>query len=147
MIDAILQRLQEIIGGKVTTSTEPSSEIHFVDLGLPSGTLWADRDVAVRPLDESSLPSYEQAQELIECCDFCIRTTPDGEKSISVLGPSGKFIYFPMEDYEGTPGPSGCCWCRGGGTEEFGYFLLLSKASITIGAGHKSLKFPYRMVL
>ncbi|MBQ9363004.1 MAG: hypothetical protein IJT97_06220 [Bacteroidaceae bacterium] len=120
--------------------------MRFVDLGLPSGTLWAERDVEEPTMSGCSLPSYEQAQELIECCDFCIRTTPEGAKSISVLGPSGRFIYFPLEEYEDTPGPSGCCWCAGGPSADMGYFMLLSEVTITIGVGRRDIGFPYRMV-
>lgn len=130
------------------SSTTQSSEtsMRFVDLGLPSGTLWAESDVEESTMSGCSLPTYEQAQELIENCDFCFRTTSEGVRSISVLGPSGRFIYFPMKDYKGTPGPSGCCWCRGEVSDEYGYFLLLSELTITIGVGHRSMKFPFRMV-
>lgn len=138
-------RLLEILRQHSPTTQSSETSIHFIDLGLPSGTLWAESDVEEPIMPGCSLPTYEQAQELIECCDFCVRTTQEGARSISVLGPSGRFIYFPMVEYEGTPGPSGCCWCSGG-TEGFAPFILLSEFTITIGMGCTSLGFPYRMV-
>lgn len=129
------------------SETGGRSSVQFVDLGLPSGALWAESDVEEPPLVGCALPSYEQAQELIECCDFYLKESTDGTKYIGAQGPSGQFVYFPLREYEGTPGPSGCCWCRGEASDsEFGYFLLLSEAIITIGLGRRSLGFPYRLV-
>ena len=130
-----------------SASRNTSTDVHFVDLGLSSCTLWADRDVDVRPLSEESLPSYEQARELVECCDVVFGTNSEGRFLCRVQGPNGNHIDFPVEDYEGTPGPSACCWCRSGVSEEYGHFLLLSEYVITIGVGLRSLRYPYRIVI
>ena len=140
-------RLLDIISGQSATETSGSLSVQFVDLGLPSGVLWADSDVEEPTKVGCSLPSYEQAQELIECCDFYLRGSTDGTRYIGAQGPSGQFVFFPLREYEGTPGPSGCCWCRSEASDsEFGYFLLLSEATITIGVGRRSLGFPCRLV-
>lgn len=130
-----------------SASTNTSTNVHFVDLGLPSCTLWADRDVDVRPLSEESLPSYEQARELVEHCNIVFGTNSEGRFLCRVQGPNGNHIDFPVEDYEGTPGPSACCWCRSGVSEEYGRFLILSEYVITIGIGLRSLGYPYRIVI
>ena len=113
--------------------TDGRSSVQFVDLGLPSGVLWAENDVEEPTLVGCALPSYEQAQELIEFCDFYLRESTDGTRYIGAQGPSGQFVYFPLREYEGTPGPSGCCWCRGDASDsEFGYFLLFAVAFIPL---------------
>ena len=38
-------RLLDIISGQSSTETCGSSSVQFVDLGLPSGVLWAESDV------------------------------------------------------------------------------------------------------
>lgn len=118
----------------------------FTDLGLPSGTLWATYDVEEPIVEGCTLPSYEQAQELIEHCEFYVMEESDGTRYMTARGPNGQTIRFPMKDYEGTPGSSGCCWCAGAPSEDFGYFMLLSEYTITIGVGQRDLEFPYRMV-
>lgn len=138
--------LSEIVGGQGSAGTDASSDLRFVDLGLPSGTLWAERDVEEPTMAGCSLPSYAQAQELIECCDFFLGTDSDGRSFYRVQGPNGQYVHFPIKEYEGTPGPSGCCWCAGEPNADFGYFLLLSKITITIGAGRRDMGFPYRMI-
>ena len=121
--------------------------MRFVDLGLPSGTLWADCDVEKSAMEGCSLPTYEQAQELVECCDFLTGTSTDGRKYYIARGPSGQSIRFPIGEYEGTPGPSACCWCSGEEPDsEYGFFLLISEITITIGAGLRRMGYPYRMV-
>ena len=70
----------------------------FVDLGLPSGTLWKDKneegglftyDQAISKFG-NKLPSKEQFVELMNSCQWT--WTGNGFK---VLGPSGDFIVLP----------------------------------------------------
>lgn len=81
------------------------SEMDWVDLGLPSGTLWAVEDFATsmtfyqaRMCLKGLLPSREQAYELKTCC--VIRW--DSETSQLVFtGPNGNTIAFKCKtDYE-----------------------------------------------
>ena len=121
--------------------------IHFVDLGLPSGLLWAAYDVESPNVEGCSLPTYDQARELIENCNFFIREIPFGEKDICARGPNREIIGFPMKEYPGTLGPAGCCWCQGdSSSSDFAYFLLLSEDSLTVGMGRRTLPFPFRLV-
>jgi len=87
----------------------------WVDLGLPSGTLWKDKnesgfydyDAAVRSFGRK-LPTKEQFEELKESCQWT--WTGNG---YNVVGPSGKSIFlhaegrrncYGSEDYVGSDG-------------------------------------------
>ena len=72
----------------------------WVDLGLPSGTLWKDKneegefytyEQAVNKFG-NSLPTKEQIEELQNQCQWT--WTGSGYK---VVGPNGKSIYLPAE--------------------------------------------------
>ena len=138
--------LSELLSGLYPASSDDSRDISFVDLGLPSGLLWAAHDVESPTVEGCTLPTYEQAAELITYCDFRIARGSDGTPYMTARGPSGQSISFPLREYEGTPDLSGCCWCSGGPDTDYGYFLLLSPMTITVGVGHRSLQFPYRLV-
>lgn len=143
----MMRKLFNLLNRKSTDNNGGTPHVNFVDLGLPSGTLWADSDVENPVMSGCDLPTYEQAQELIEHCDFLKSFSSDGKQFMFAKGPNGHHVLFPMAEYEVTPGLSGCCWCKGESSNpQFGFFLLLSDMTITIGAGLKSLKFPYRMV-
>jgi len=73
----------------------------YVDLGLPSGTLWKDKnesgfydyDAAVQKFG-NKLPTKGQLQELVTKCQWT--WTGSGYK---VVGPNGKSIYLPAAGY------------------------------------------------
>lgn len=138
--------LKEVLRKLFPSQTGKNQIMCFTDLGLPSGTMWATFDVEESIVEGCTLPTYEQAQELIEHCDFYIKEESDGARYITAKGPSGQTIRFPMRDYDVTPESSGCCWCAGGPSADFGYFMLLSEFIITIGVGRRDIGFPYRMV-
>jgi hypothetical protein len=78
----------------------------YVDLGLPSGTLWStdyekggDKILYV-PHNEAleyNLPTNEQCQELYNCCSFIFDVI---EGKICCVGPNGKSIYFYSTGYK-----------------------------------------------
>ena len=139
--------LLDILRGHRAEETSQRPSVRFVDLGLPSGVLWAELDVEEPTMVGCSLPTYRQAQELMEHCEFWIRESTDGERDMCAVGPSGELISFPMREYEGTIEPAGCCWCQGdSSSSEFSYFLLLGEETMTIGLGRRTLPFPYRLV-
>lgn len=130
---------------------DTQDSIGYVDLGLPSGTLWADSDVLEENIsDDCSLPTYEQATELIEYCQFEIITMPqENRESIKysrVIGPNGKFISFRLNEYEEYPFPTVARWCKGGPRQGLQYVLLISEATITIGVASNNALYPSRMV-
>ena len=90
-----------------------------MDLGLPSGILWADGDLCeVNTSEDCSLPTYAQAAELVQHCEFqtLIFPTKDMEyiKCCQVVGPNGNSILFRMQKYDQFPVPVEACWCKDG---------------------------------
>lgn len=83
-------------------TTADTSAIEWVDLGLPSGTLWAKEDIegkmsfgSARRTYGANLPSYTKASELRECCS----KEWDGKTHALVLtGPNGNSIAFPCKE-------------------------------------------------
>ena len=81
----------------------------FVDLGLPSGTLWKDKnesgfynfDDAVRIFGEN-LPTKEQMEELKNSCQWI--WTGSGYK---VVGPNGNSIDLPAAGFRSCTGSTG----------------------------------------
>ena len=114
---------------------------NYVDLGLPSGTKWADRNVGAGTFHEpgtmqnvtdvDGLPTYEQATELIEQCDFYKGSY--GETVIwKVQGPNGNHIFFVESENEVTPVPAAICCCAGA-NQGFRPFLMITTHNITVG--------------
>lgn len=86
-----------------------SEETEFVDLGLPSGTLWASDyvkdgdEVLFLPYPEAlkyDIPTKEQVDELRECCEICIKYDEDDNYVHIVLGPNGNSIVFKGHGYK-----------------------------------------------
>jgi hypothetical protein len=109
----------------------------YVDLGLPSGTLWKDQnevgfytyDQAV-PMFGSSLPTKEQWEELIDAC----RWTWNG-KGYKVEGPNGGSIVLPVAGFRYCDGSVHCValnadyWSSTPYSSAVGAWLLHSHAS------------------
>lgn len=84
-----------------------SGETEYVDLGLPSGTLWSSDyvkdgdDVLFLPYPEAlkyNIPTEEQVDELQDFCEISIEN--DGSnKNYIVLGPNGNAIRFKGVGY------------------------------------------------
>lgn len=82
------------------------NDAEFVDLGLPSGTLWAsdylkDTEGKVRYLPyveakEYPLPSIEQWKELERCCQWIGR---NNKNVVDCTGPNGNVISFLLTGY------------------------------------------------
>lgn len=87
--------------------------IEYVDLGLPSGTLWAtdylrkDGEIEYMPYmqaEKLSIPTEEQIKELIDCCVF--NKPSDG--LIDIIGITGEFLHLEKSGYyEGIEKVSG----------------------------------------
>lgn len=82
------------------------NDTEFIDLGLPSGTLWASdylRDsegkVCYLPYVEAvkySIPSIEQWRELEKCCQWVGRYD---KRTIDCVGPNGNVVSFSFTGY------------------------------------------------
>ena len=81
----------------------------FVDLGLPSGTLWASTNEAVDgnsclylPYEQAKkyqLPNREQFQELLDCCKWDCRIINGNLAHYVVIGPKGTHIRLEATGY------------------------------------------------
>lgn len=101
----------------------------YVDLGLPSGTLWKDRnedggfftyEQALNKFGDK-LPTKEQLKELRSKCQWTRIHNGDGMVVYKVVGPNGNFISLPGEGY---------CDCNGRVAYDFvgscGYYVSSS---------------------
>ena len=83
--------------------------VEYVDLGLPSGTLWASDyvkdgdEVLFLPYSEAlnyDIPTKEQVDELRESCEISIKYDKDDNYVHIVLGPNGNSIVFKGHGYK-----------------------------------------------
>ena len=84
----------------------PSRSRHrkYVDLGLPSGTLWAnDNEIGLYQWDEANniyfkdaLPTPGQFRELIDNCRW---EWDEHLKGMTVTGPNGRELFLPAPGY------------------------------------------------
>ena len=79
-------------------------KIEFVDLGLPSGTMWSadfekdGNDVAYVPYEKAQkheIPTSEQCAELFDNCNFIKR-----DNLFYCIGPNGDYITFTLLGYK-----------------------------------------------
>jgi uncharacterized protein (TIGR02145 family) len=100
-------------------------EKKWVDLGLPSGTLWCDTNEEgyyswnemMNKFDEENLPKLTDFAELYDYCDW---RWNNEKKGIVVTGPNGNCIFIPA---------SGCRGCNNGdlfGVGYYGYYWSVS---------------------
>lgn len=111
----------------------------YIDLGLPSGTLWADENepafynfykaVAKFP---DNLPKKEQFVELHEKCIW--RWDHDG---YTVIGPNGNSIFLPAAGYQyrahaGRVGSDGYYWSSTSYGDLSAYYLRFCSGGIDV---------------
>lgn len=150
-----------------------SEIIQFIDLGLTSGTLWADRNAGAEGVyklgmlctkDEAlgKLPTYEQCAELINECNFSSILVPDEnnimKNFIKVEGPNKNSINFPCVRPNADEMEIGAyCWCDKDMSADYSYFMLFQEqllgildfaqiTNLTIGMTLKTGKLMVRNV-
>lgn len=86
----------------------------YIDLGLPSGTLWMENILEdcekyrftkneVEENKDITLPTREQVQELFDNCKWSLHKMMSIDiHSYKVTGPNGNFIHFPLPWYLDT---------------------------------------------
>ena len=75
-------------------STPGRVKVEWIDLGLPSGMLWANMDGAPENPNNAALPTRRDMEELKECCAL---ENVDGQ--LFVTGPNGKSIVLNSVRY------------------------------------------------
>ena len=120
-------------------------EKQFVDLGLPSGTLWANKteegyytyDEAIEKFQDS-LPTIVDFAELVQYCKWKWQ-----EKGMLVTGPNGNSITLPALGYRNSDsgalysvGSYGYCWSASPypSISDFAYYLYFSNYGDVIPA-------------
>ncbi len=106
------------ISPKIKESQEPTTpnviySDEYVDLGLPSGTLWRAKNEDCGLISNekamshfsSNLPTKKQWDELVSSCIWT--WTGDG---YNVMGPNRQTIYFPAEGIEKSSKKKGGYW-------------------------------------
>lgn len=83
-------------------TTANTSAIVWIDLGLPSGTLWAKEDIggkmsfsAARSAYGANLPSHKKVSELRKCC---AKEWEEKAHALVLTGPNGNSISFPCKE-------------------------------------------------
>lgn len=121
--------------------------VQFIDLGLPSGTLWADRNAGAedehklgvlydRANAPGQLPTYEQCAELINECNFSSFLIPDEnnimKNFIRVEGPNKNSILFPCARSTDEESEIGAyCWCDKT-MGDYSYFMVFQERLLGI---------------
>jgi hypothetical protein len=127
----------------------------FVDLGLPSGTLWkAENEEGdfftyeqATSLFGSNLPTKEQWEELKNSCQWA--WSGNGYK---VMGPSRKSIFLPATGYRyengqvSGVGTNGYYWSSTAKSSTYAWGIGFSKSSIFIGDNLRGGGRPIRLV-
>lgn len=124
--------------------------IKFVDLGLPSGTLWAITnkgaqevyacgEIIGKPESKENLPTYEQCKELIERCDFYVTHVMDkkglGHTCVQVKGCNGESLFFPCSPDvdEAGDGLAVSVWCKENiFNDSWSHFMLFQLSHIVL---------------
>ena len=127
----------------------------YVDLGLPSGTLWKDQneaggfysyDQAVAKFG-SSLPTKEQLEELKNSC----RWTWNGN-GYKVIGPSGESIGLPAAGFRycdgsvGSVGSNGYYWSSTPIGSEYAWSLYFYSGGVYMDDNRRCVGFSVRLV-
>ena len=109
------------------------NKTEYVDLGLPSGTLWAadyeqkNGEILYLPYEDASnfqLPTKEQWKELLELCKWEFATVNNGElNKCYCIGPNGNIITFLAKGYVTVNSPRY--------TDQFFFWLYDSNDEVT----------------
>lgn len=94
--------------GKIDSLTYNIDDVQYVDLGLPSGTLWAGPLTKKKSYDSYKLFSYqdacllnipteEQYKELVENCQLLFEEK--GGNAVYIVGKNGKRLQVYTENY------------------------------------------------
>lgn len=87
------------------------SKTEYVDLGLPSGTLWAkeyEKDngkllyIPYLSASKYNLPTEEQWNELQTCCKWNYTYLTSSSRKFDCIGPNGNFITFYSSGFTKT---------------------------------------------
>lgn len=135
---ALIRKMREEISGE--------KKANYIDLGLPSGTLWAEAneegfytfDEAVEKFGKS-LPRITQFAELMEFCNW---EWDYEKKGCKVTGKNGNSIFLPAEglrngEFFSFADICGFCWSGTAGDSAHAYYLEFSNYCVEPANCHK----------
>ena len=147
----------------IVASTGVYAQQDYIDLGLPSGTIWKSQneaghytyDQAVAKF-KNDMPTKEQFVELKKLCTW----TWTG-KGYEVKGPNGNSIYLPAAGYSNTGGviggpgskgklsgvgTDGYYWSSTSDAQSFAYELFFFSSSVSVDNYFSSYSSSVRLV-
>ena len=125
----------------------------YIDLGLPSGTLWADtNEEGYYTFDEAvskyggNLPTYEQFKDLKDHCKW-----EWIDNGYTVTGPNGNVIVLPAAGYRGCNGgvSMGSCgdyWSSAPTGSCTAWYLFFNSISVCKHEDNRGYGFSIRLV-
>ena len=88
---------------KLTKETFDPNAITLVNLGLPSGRLWAADNAPGHYTYEEALETFgnylPKGSAIVELIEECTVSWNDEKKGLDITGPSGNSIFLPAEGY------------------------------------------------
>ena len=124
----------------VALTKQAQAQSQYVDLGLPSGTLWKSSNekgfhtyLSAKYHFRGALPNRAQVEELLYNCTW--KWTGKGYK---VTGPSQNYIYFPFYGYKDCDedlhydGSAAILWTLDNAGSNYAYVYVLSDKQRTI---------------
>ena len=143
-------------------------KLQFIDLGLPSGKLWATENIKDEDGNEAyvsfdkavetfgaKLPTKEDWKELFE---NCIDQYDEERKGLVLVGPNGNAIFLPAEGFydkdtkssdiaESDIGESGFYWSSSDYNGPLKYSAFFSSGCLIANNPVSStLRFPVRLI-
>lgn len=133
-------------------------EKKWVDLGLPSGTLWCDTNEEgyyswnemMKKFDEENLPKLTDFAELYDYCDWKWNAK---KKGMVVTGPNGNRIFIPASGFRYKRdslclvGSRGYCWSASPYNRNASYHLDVSSSGNVDPIDRNSRAYGYSVRL
>lgn len=139
-------------------------DFKYVDLDLPSGTLWTNKNVGAEneedqgdylnyeeALKTHALPSKEQFDELIKYCDWKWVKYKEVNGYL-VIGKNGRSLFLPACGYHYRDGAmdgvgsNGCYWSSTPSGSEGAWELGFDSGEVSVSSTNRCFEQPVRLV-
>ena len=119
----------------------PEVPAGFVDLGLPSGLLWAEKQEEGYYTHEEAVEKYGEAlpqpEEFVELWRVCKWDWDKKRKGYTVTGPNGNSIFLAASGYRGSTsgdldyvGSLGYYWSAAQYSADIAYYLYFNSGNV-----------------
>ena len=121
--------------------TRPEVPAGFVDLGLPSGLLWAEKQEEGYYTHEEAVEKYGEAlpqpEEFVELWRVCKWGWDKKRKGYTVTGPNGNSIFLAASGYRNrtsgdlsSVGSGGSYWSAAQDSADGAYYLVFNSGGV-----------------